>query len=702
MLTVPRLDDLDYEKMVSHARAMIPTMVSGWTDLNDHDPGMTTLQAFAWLCDSLNYYINATGEAHRLNFLKLLGITPRRAAARCRVAFSALSGSDIRLTRGQRLWAGDTVFELTDSVRMKANELTVLYGEEDGNLFNLTAFAGADSTYAPVLTDNPAKSVYAYFGFECPLPEELKLFVEVAENSRNRFDDTFTLVNLAWECFDGAEWREVSVVQDETCGLLRSGFITFKIGSSGVFAREGMKPAYYLRCHVREGVYDLRPRVGCVTPNCAVAVQTDTQAQGLELLYDGSGVLPIDYALGEDDLISVAVAEGEFWREWYRHYPAPTDLCALERDGQSGLYRVAFDETRFGQAPGQGARVLVSVIRGGAPETLRLGVTDGCALQRFELDTANLYEIRLALSRVDTDGRRVLWLYDECADLSLAGYDDKVFACLAHEGCVVFGDSLCGVQPQAGLTAEAVTLKRYQADEGCVMRGQLNHMQDGSEGILSLSNLENAFGGERMRTSEELEPLLEEKMSAVTRAVTLQDIKNLVLATPGLLIDSVAVIPMRDYCNATGAAYESNTVLIAVKPKSANRLPELDKRYRSIITKNLEQYRLITINLRVIPARYVGISVYGRIALTEGNQTARQQVLDEIARLVDGASVGAFGRCVDFGKLFSSLEMHPCVKAVAQLSLEYSGAGGGKNGHGDIVLHPDSLAYLKETGIEFI
>lgn len=63
---------------------MAPVLAPEWTDLHDHDPGVTTLQAFAWLCDSLNYYINATGEAHRLAYLKLLGIRPAappRAAA---------------------------------------------------------------------------------------------------------------------------------------------------------------------------------------------------------------------------------------------------------------------------------------------------------------------------------------------------------------------------------------------------------------------------------------------------------------------------------------------------------------------------------------------------------------------------------------------------------------------------------------------
>ena len=42
------------------------------------------------------------------------------------------------------------------------------------------------------------------------------------------------------------------------------------------------------------------------------------------------------------------------------------------------------------------------------------------------------------------------------------------------------------------------------------------------------------------------------------------------------------------------------------------------------------------------------------------------------------------------------------VRGILQLSLEYIGAGGRKNEHGDIIVSPDSLCYLDETGIEFL
>ena len=199
-----------------------------------------------------------------------------------------------------------------------------------------------------------------------------------------------------------------------------------------------------------------------------------------------------------------------------------------------------------------------------------------------------------------------------------------------------------------------------------------------------------------------MEPVLEQRIRRVGRAVTEEDIRALVKATPGLIIDSVAVITAEEYTAATGAPPAPNTIFVAVKPGGDAALPALSEAYRKTIRNHLERYRLLTTDLQVIAARYVGVSVYGRIALAENNPRTQQQVLDALARIINGVDSGLFGQRIDLGRLFSSIEMLPPVRAVIGLSLEAIGAGGRKNEHGDVEIHPDSLAYLWETGIEFV
>ncbi len=149
MLHVPQLDDMNYSSMFERARRMIPRINAEWTDLNHHDPGITTLQMFYWLIDSLNYYLDATGEQHRLKYLKLLGISSLATPARC---FVAVDGNAIHLPHGTKLYADDTVFETVAPFDAANNELVALYNAVNDTKKDMTRFAGVDGSFAEIFT----------------------------------------------------------------------------------------------------------------------------------------------------------------------------------------------------------------------------------------------------------------------------------------------------------------------------------------------------------------------------------------------------------------------------------------------------------------------------------------------------------------------------------------------------------------------
>ncbi len=104
-LPVPRLDDLDFEELVSQARALIPRFAPDWTDHNLHDPGITFIELFAWLAEMQIYFLDQVTEGTRRKFLKLLGLAPRATRpARVEIDF------DLRhADRGPLLPAGTRV-----------------------------------------------------------------------------------------------------------------------------------------------------------------------------------------------------------------------------------------------------------------------------------------------------------------------------------------------------------------------------------------------------------------------------------------------------------------------------------------------------------------------------------------------------------------------------------------------------------------
>jgi predicted phage baseplate assembly protein len=79
-LSVPALDDRTYQQLVAEALRRIPVHNPAWNNFNDSDPGMTLLQLFAFMHESVLYRVNTFPERNRLKFLSLLGIALQPAA----------------------------------------------------------------------------------------------------------------------------------------------------------------------------------------------------------------------------------------------------------------------------------------------------------------------------------------------------------------------------------------------------------------------------------------------------------------------------------------------------------------------------------------------------------------------------------------------------------------------------------------------
>ena len=78
-LRPPRLDDRRYEDLRDDLVRRIPGHTPEWTDYNPGDPGITLLELFADLGETLLERFNRVPEAARLAFLELLGLSPRSA-----------------------------------------------------------------------------------------------------------------------------------------------------------------------------------------------------------------------------------------------------------------------------------------------------------------------------------------------------------------------------------------------------------------------------------------------------------------------------------------------------------------------------------------------------------------------------------------------------------------------------------------------
>ena len=80
-LVVPTLDDRDFEQLLREAMRRIPSYTTEWTNFEvESDPGITIVELFAFLTESLLYRANRVPEKNRLKFLQLLDVPLQPAA----------------------------------------------------------------------------------------------------------------------------------------------------------------------------------------------------------------------------------------------------------------------------------------------------------------------------------------------------------------------------------------------------------------------------------------------------------------------------------------------------------------------------------------------------------------------------------------------------------------------------------------------
>src|ERR1700742_3905299 len=73
-LELPPIDDRSYAQILDEAVARIPVHNPEWTNFHDADPGITLLQLFSFMTESLLYRSRQIPDRNRIKFLTLLGV----------------------------------------------------------------------------------------------------------------------------------------------------------------------------------------------------------------------------------------------------------------------------------------------------------------------------------------------------------------------------------------------------------------------------------------------------------------------------------------------------------------------------------------------------------------------------------------------------------------------------------------------------
>ena len=681
-LTEPVLDDRTYRQLLEEALARVPVHLPEWTNFNDSDPGVTLLQLFSFMTESLLYRANRIPERNRIKFLNLLGIPMQPAeAARGLVAFSNLRGAvaaqllppDVELTAGQvpfRTVDGLAVLPVESRVFYKGvltsgreAEVRALYGQ----LFAALTSEGSDLAFYETRELEPPRPGAA--------PPELDLASTV--------DGSLWVALLARSAADVEAARHAIAGQVMTLGVVPASPGGARELPPGGRVEAGAQPSLVWSLPRPTGRDDLGPS----GERAARFDPLDARASGDLLTEPGVVELPLPGAERLrlwDDLEPQDEGTGEF-------PPALAEDALADRlvtwirvslraeAGSVGSGRLSWIGVNAARVV-QRAHVAGEVLGRGTGEPdqeLRLGNTPVIpASVSLSVGGEPWYEVedlRLAPPEVQLGG--VTWGTGGASDPAAA----RAFTVDRATGAVRFGDGLRGARPVAGAVIQA-SYDSGGGRAGMVGTGAISKGTSLPAGV-QVANPIPTWGGADAETVSEAEQRIPQTLRHRDRLVSVRDFEEIAQRAPGVDIGRIEVLPLFQPA-APDTPAEGVVTLLAIPrfdPLHPDA-PEPDARFLEALCAWLAPRRLVTTELWVSGPVYVPVWLSVGIEAVAGRDQAgvREAVKRELRRFLSPLEGGRDGTGWPLSNPVEALEIWAVaarVDGVAQVTGVLLGRG---------------------------
>ena len=338
---MPVLDDRTYDAICAELLSRIPRYTPEWTDFNDSDPGITMLQVFAHLAESLGYRMNKVPTLLYLKFLQLLGIELRPAQpAQVQITFPVAATATtptVVLPKGTQVVAETPgggpplVFEADRGLTCLKAKLAAVLAYDGYSYSDVTASNAAAIGFLPF---GPAAATGAALlvGFDTsePFPgAEITWYVWAAEPTAVTPAVTcglppaqrYASATLRWQYWSGYEWAPLTVLKDETAALTRSGQIVVKTPPNALATTKIAPittPLYWLRLSVENSRYEQPPNLLALRTNTMTLTQMETVRA--EVLGGSTGRPDQVFRLSQTpvlaDTLTLTVDEGSGIETW--------------------------------------------------------------------------------------------------------------------------------------------------------------------------------------------------------------------------------------------------------------------------------------------------------------------------------------------------------------------------------------------------
>lgn len=631
-LPKPSLDNRVFDQLVSEGRAQLPRLAPDWTDHNTSDPGITLLELGAWLAEQNIYRFDRLSDEALRAFVRLAGIEPQAAGVAHTVV--ALENDNIGLELAPRLQLGSADaawFESCESVfASPAKLISVMTGRT--SLLDVTA-------------TNHSIHAFAAFGVRPRVGHALYLGFDQA------LDAADAILSLhVWS----PTWQQDGAVR-----------VALQREATALTLPHCPAPPDWRQHYRVSTVWEYHAGGDVWLPLSSVV--DDTRA--LSLTGFVRFAAPVGHQAGGPGgafYIRCRIQQGRF-------------ECAPQ------LLHVALNTVRCEHALSQAER--------------SLGHSRGHAGAVFALGQTPVVADSLHLRLDDGSAPSVDWM--AVSDWDRVGPHDHVVRLDPDRGTLTGGNGLRG----ALLPADHELLARWRVgggSQGNLPAGSLSALPPTSANLALLPALAHALrvhqpvpatGGTVAQTLSQAQARAYESVAEVDKAVTLDDIERLALATPGVpvaRVHAVAGLDPRLPCYpAVGV------VSVIVIPSCPRPAPLPSRAMLNAVERYLMPRRLITSEIHAMAPRYrrVGIQATLHLACHVDGAATVAAATQRIAAFFDPLTGGPdgtgwpLGRTVYRSEIMALLVSVGGIEHVTHLSLLSAchGCGGSSAGRCDNV-----------------
>ncbi len=640
-MTLPKenLDNKTFSDLLKEAISHIPVYAPEWTDHNAHDPGITLIELFAWLTEMQIYRMNRISEKSYRKFLKLMGIPKLKpaSAAKVDVTFSLIPGAtQAEVPAGTIVAAIDPVtgedilFQTEQKINVIGTGLTIISQKAEKSSIctdNTEANENDNVYYYAFGSDQPHAGDELYIGFkDNPGTEIVLTFYLQDDEPLNDKESSvlFSSKTLDWYYYDANEiagtngWRQVKKdeITDETRNFSVSGKINIKITEDlkekDICERKGF---LWLKCIlVDEKNYQIPPKIDCILLNTVPAIHAILRNDPKENTFSSTCLpnfyIDLRYAPVLNNTVRdnmLTVSETVLWTKVENFNASKPEDRHYTVDLGTG--KVTFGNGFNGRIPPEGKdNITVFYSAGGGLFTAKVS-SKGEAGFCINL---NCSPEKLIVNVNEP------WTEIEDFDASKPG--DTHYTVDLASGRVTFGNGINGKIPPKGTDNITVSYFSGGGTRGNVKPNAIRKiLSEELLGKVTVTNKKAASGGTDAETLEEAIQRARKELKEITRAVTSADYEHLALNTPGVRVARAKALP-RYHPSQDREVPGIISVIVVPKssPDTPNPIPSQD--FLKAVYRHLEEYRLLTTELFVLPPKYVKISVAATVVVKPKNR----------------------------------------------------------------------------------